>query len=265
MHPVLKWILILALITSATVLVIKVIHAQAASPVQSVQVDIAKQTPPPIPSPTQVSEPTPTATPFQRKAAEGFLVLVNWDHPRSSQKRPADLVTLESVFGEGLVSIAGNDNTINATAGAAAKEMFEAARESGIGPYLITSAYRCFSYQEAFYQEARAQNPGYGDDPYTNPVRVLPGNCTEHTTGLAVDILSEDYQNADDAYGDTPEGQWLSENAHKFGFILRYPKNKAHLTGVIYEPWHYRYVGIDAATQMHELGLCLEEYVDVPS
>jgi D-alanyl-D-alanine carboxypeptidase len=178
--------------------------------------------------------------------------------------RPADLVPLESVFSQDLVTIDNDDGSVNATAGAAARDMFQAARENGIGRYLITSAYRCVSYQEAFYQEALSEDPSYGDDPYNNPVRVLPGNCTEHTTGLAIDILSEAYRDADDGYADTAEGKWLAQNAHKFGFILRYPRNKQHLTGVIFEPWHYRYVGVEAATEIYELGLCLEEYVYMP-
>ena len=76
-----------------------------------------------------------------------------------------------------------------------------------------------------------------------DPVRVLPGNTSEHTTGLALDILSPRHDEADDSFGETPEGLWLAENAWKYGFILRYPEGKEALTGVIYEPWHFRYVG----------------------
>ena len=105
------------------------------------------------------------------------------------------------------------------------------------------------------------EDPDYGQDPYKNPVKVLPGKCSEHPTGLAVDILSEKYQEANEGYADTAEGRWLRENAHTYGFILRYPEKKEQITGVIYEPWHYRYVGAEAAAEIYEKGLCLEEYV----
>ncbi len=90
----------------------------------------------------------------------------------------------------------------------------------------------------------------------------MPGCMSEHTTGLALDILSENHETANDAYGETPEGRWLVENAHRYGFILRYPEGKEHITGVIYEPWHYRYVGVEAATEIWERGICLEEYLE---
>ena len=66
---------------------------------------------------------------------------------------------------------------------------------------------------------------------------------------------------ADTAFGDTSEAKWLAENAHRFGFILRYPADKTGITGVQYEPWHFRFVGREAATEIYEQGLCLEEYI----
>ena len=142
--------------------------------------------------------------------------------------------------------------------GKAAALMFKDAKSQGIGKYFITSAYRCVSYQDTLFQARVEQDPDYANDPYTDPVKVLPGKISEHATGLALDILSDNYKDADDGYADTPEGQWLLNNVHKYGFILRYPKDKEHITGVIYEPWHFRYVGVEAATEMYHLGLCLE-------
>jgi hypothetical protein len=155
MHPVLKWFLILALIAAAAVIAIKAFYTEPAT-AQALQTDPPEPHPSTVPSSTKTREAAPTATPFQRRPAEGLLVLINWEHPLTCEVRPADLVPLESVFSQDLVTIDNDDGSVNATAGAAARDMFQAARENGIGRYLITSAYRCVSYQEAFYQEAMA-------------------------------------------------------------------------------------------------------------
>ncbi len=90
----------------------------------------------------------------------------------------------------------------------------------------------------------------------------MPG-YSEHATGLSLDITSEDYQNLDEKQADTAESKWLAENCYKYGFILRYPPEKADITGIIYEPWHYRYVGKEAAKEIKEKGITLEEYLGV--
>ena len=199
------------------------------------------------------------ATAHESSGTEEFLILVNWDHP-VPYDRPDDLVTLGDIFNDE-VALTNSEGNINKEAGQAAKAMFSDALAQGIGRYKITSAYRSIVYQDQLWNARREQNPTYGDDPYNTPVKVMPGNKSEHTTGLAIDILSEAHEQANDEFADTQEGRWLAENAHKYGFILRYPKNKEHITGVIFEPWHYRYVGVDAATEMYEKNLCLEEYL----
>ena len=166
----------------------------------------------------------------------------------------------EDVFGEEVVLVNG-EGSIQIDAAEAAQEMFLAATAQGIGPFQITTAYRSVEYQEELFQKRKKQDPSYGEDPKNYPVKVLPGKFSEHTTGLALDILSVSYSQADDGFADTAEGKWLLEHAHEFGFILRYPKEKEHITGVIYEPWHYRYVGKEAAKEIWEQGICLEEYL----
>ena len=203
---------------------------------------------------------SPAATAMARQTApraEGTLLLVNWENPVPFD-RPEGLVTQADIFGDEVVLVNG-EGSVNREAGEAAKKMFLAARAEGIGRYKLSSAYRSIAYQEKLWQARRRQDPCYGDDPYTNPVKAMPGCMSEHTTGLALDILSENHETANDAYGETPEGRWLAENAHRYGFILRYPEGKEHITGVIYEPWHYRYVGVEAATEIWERGICLEE------
>lgn len=89
---------------------------------------------------------------------------------------------------------------------------------------------------------------------------AVPGT-SEHQTGLAVDIMSNYYLKLDKGQEDTEEQKWLMENSWKYGFILRYPNDKSHITGIYYEPWHYRYVGKDAAKEMFERDVCFEEYL----
>ncbi len=86
--------------------------------------------------------------------------------------------------------------------------------------------------------------------------RIEPAGCNENGAGLSVDIVS-----ASAGFSSTDEYKWLIDNAHKYGFVLRYPEDKTEITGMIYQPWHWRYVGIDVANEMKSNNLCLEEYL----
>ena len=88
-----------------------------------------------------------------------------------------------------------------------------------------------------------------------------PGE-SEHATGLAMDIVSSDYAGLDEKQGETDDQKWLMEHCYEYGFILRYPKDKSEDTGIIYEPWHYRYVGVEAALAIRDQGVTLEEYLN---
>ena len=88
---------------------------------------------------------------------------------------------------------------------------------------------------------------------------TVPGS-SEHQIGLAIDIITEGYSSLDEGFGNTRAGKWLADNSYKFGFILRYPAGKENITSIEFEPWHFRYVGVDAATVIHENGICLEEF-----
>ena len=88
--------------------------------------------------------------------------------------------------------------------------------------------------------------------------RVEPAGCSENGAGLAVDVIS-----ASAGFSSTNEYKWLEANAHNYGFVLRYPEDKTEITGMIYQPWHWRYVGIEVATEMKEQNLCLEEFLGV--
>ena len=138
-------------------------------------------------------------------------------------------------------------------------------RSAGLSP-VIRSAYRTDSYQSSLYENKvrRLQAEGLSDSEAraeAMTVVALPGT-SEHQTGLALDIVDAGYQELDEAQENTPVQQWLMRNSWRYGFILRYPTGKSNITGIIYEPWHYRYVGCDAARAIYESGLCLEEYLE---
>lgn len=145
------------------------------------------------------------------------------------------------------------------------KNMLQAAADDGID--LITvSAYRTYDYQKNNFDtsvEDRMTNDGMSySEAYESAIQSvqLPGQ-SEHNAGLAVDILSNEYESMDDdGFENTEAFAWLSEHAAEYGFILRYPKNTTDITGIIYEPWHYRFVGIYYANEIKNSGLCMEEY-----
>ena len=132
------------------------------------------------------------------------------------------------------------------------EKMASDAKKEGFN-IIAVSTYRSYTYQERLYNNY-VKNKGLH---YADMVSARPGH-SEHQTGLAVDIadLSLDYDN----FESTKEFNWVKHNAHKYGFILRYPKAKFHITGFKYEPWHYRYVGINPATEIYKNNLTLEEY-----
>lgn len=131
---------------------------------------------------------------------------------------------------------------------------------------VIVSAYRTHSYQAGLYQNRidRFIAQGYSREKAEVEAakRVAYPGTSEHELGLAVDIVDESYQKLNTKQETTAAQQWLMENCWRYGFILRYPNEKSEVTGIIYEPWHYRYVGKELAEALHESGLCLEEYFD---
>jgi D-alanyl-D-alanine carboxypeptidase len=131
--------------------------------------------------------------------------------------------------------------------------------------FVVCSAYRSIARQTERYRENVAKYQGWGYSyeracELTERTLAYPG-YSEHHTGLAVDIVAKTYQVLDEGYQNTAEAAWLAEHAHEYGFILRYPADKTEITGIDYEPWHFRYVGVEAATEIWEAGVCLEEYV----
>ena len=146
--------------------------------------------------------------------------------------------------------------------------MMDDCRAAGLQP-LICSSYRTWDDQEGLYQDRvrRFLAEGYSEDEAgarAGTVVAVPGT-SEHQLGLAVDIVDLSNQNLDETQEDTAVQGWLLEHSWEYGFILRYPRDKSEITGIIYEPWHYRYVGAEAAAEIHAGGLCLEEYLGCAS
>lgn len=158
-----------------------------------------------------------------------------------------------------------NDHAIDERAYPDLQAMMDAARAEGLYP-LICSSYRTQETQQRLYDQKVSQYLAAG---YSREVAeaeagkwvAFPGT-SEHQTGLAVDIVASGYQILDEQQERTAEQQWLMKNSYKYGFILRYPTAKSDITGINYEPWHYRYVGKEAAKEIYEKGLCLEEYLE---
>ena len=138
-----------------------------------------------------------------------------------------------------------------------AKEQFEKLSSDALSlgyRIVATSAYRSYDYQKDLY-EFYVKEKGL---EYADLCSARPGH-SEHQTGLAVDV--EGSNRSYDDFEDAIEFNWMKENAHKYGFILRYPKDKQDITGFKYEPWHYRYVGLNMAEEIYTKNLTLEEYI----
>lgn len=145
------------------------------------------------------------------------------------------------------------------------ENMLNAARKEGLKP-IICSAYRTRKYQTDLYNKKvkEYKRKGYNQKMAEEKAStwVAIPSTGEHETGLSVDIVSQDYQILDEKQEKTKEQKWLIENCYKYGFILRYPTEKREITKINYEPWHYRYVGIENAKFIKEKDMCLEEYIE---
>lgn len=176
-----------------------------------------------------------------------YLVLVNKSYKLPNDYIPTNLKLISTEF--------ANENKFLRVE---AKEAFEKlSRDAKSLGYKIiaVSTYRDYDYQEKLYNEyVKEKGLEYADN-----CSARPGH-SEHQTGLAVDV--EGSNNDYDEFENSKEFNWMKDNAYKYGFILRYPNGKEKITGFKYEPWHYRYVGVDTAKVIYEENITLEEYYD---
>ena len=188
---------------------------------------------------------------FAKEKEEYYLLLANAENPL-----PQDWsIQTEEVQ---------NGYEMDKRAAPAMREMIQAAKEDGV-ELMLCSAYRSVEKQQQLFDRSQQAYMAQGmseEEAYakTATETAIPGT-SEHQTGLAADIVTPTYQMLDAGFADTPAGQWLSKHAAEYGFVLRYPQDKQEVTGIIYESWHYRFVGKTHAKLMKESGLCLEEYL----
>lgn len=181
-----------------------------------------------------------------------YFILINRENRLSENYVPDNLIEISSRF----LNYAEDDN-LESTASEALNRMFNAAMEDGIS-LIGVSGYRSYDMQRRLYdtrmmREGEAQTRSY----------TAEAGASEHQTGLAIDILSDEYSVLDEGFENTRAFKWLNENCYKYGFILRYLKGKEDITGYNYEPWHFRYIGNEeAAMEIMNRGLTFEEYIN---
>ena len=184
-----------------------------------------------------------------------YLVLINSDHRLEANFSPSDLRIIN------VLDYTGNPATtkyMRETAATMVEALFQAASDEAGFTLLAKSAYRSYQAQEQLYYH----KVGVLGQAEVNRLVALPG-YSEHQTGLALDVAAYSPDGFERVFGDTLESQWLAQNAHRFGFIIRFPAGRESETGFMHEPWHIRYVGIEAATYIYENGLILEEFLQL--
>lgn len=176
---------------------------------------------------------------------KGILMLVNKYNYLPENYNPNDIVDVKNWYCYG-------ENKIKEEVYQKFIEMFNVAKGED-KKLIISSGYRTYEEQKETYNNYVDR---YGTKK-GDALAARPG-FSEHETGLTLDITTGSATK--DTFEDTEEFKWLKENSYKYGFILRYPKNKEDITGYAYEPWHYRYVGVEVATKIHELDITFDEY-----
>lgn len=175
----------------------------------------------------------------------GFGIIVNKYYSLPDKYAPDDVVSMSNQY-------AYPDNSIRSEVYEAFKEMSKAAKGDSIS-LIVNSSYRDYESQKEIYEDYKDKN----GTEYADKYAARP-NFSEHQTGLSLDIFSPGYGMK--TFENSEAFRWLSENSYKYGFILRYPKDKEDITGYSYESWHYRYLGKDLATKVFESSLTFDEY-----
>ncbi len=191
-----------------------------------------------------------------------YLLLANKQKPLGATYAPPSLKAVPTNLTNG-----GKALELESGAADAAIALVRDLHAHGFTDIVITSAYRTYAYQEYLFNHYTELEQNRHPDWTAAQCReevltysALPGT-SEHQTGLCMDLISAKSTALDESFAAHPVYAYLCENAHRFGFILRYPKGKENVTGYTWEPWHYRYVGVDEATRIHAAGITLEEYV----
>ena len=184
---------------------------------------------------------------FDTNTEDDLLMLVNKYYHLSEDYEPTDLVNISNryYYGEG--------HQIRSVVYDAFIDMWNEANNAGIY-FIINSSYRTFQEQQEVYDSYKDSR----GTTYADSIAARPG-YSEHQTGLSLDIFSTEYTTTD-SFKDSPHYQWLTQNAYKYGFIQRYEADTEELTGFAEEAWHWRYVGVEVATYLHEHDITFDEY-----
>ncbi len=192
-----------------------------------------------------------------------YLVLLNKTHTSGENYCPPDLTALDNSM-----TLYGKEIQLREYAAKATEALISELHARGYTDIVVTSGYRSYSYQQSLFNtyigQEMAAHPDWTEQQareYVLTYSAAPGT-SEHHTGDCIDLISTGNVVLDESFAKNPAYDWLKDNAHHFGFILRYPKNKTEITGYSYEPWHYRFVGVKAATEIYEQGITLEEYLN---
>lgn len=176
-------------------------------------------------------------------------MIVNKYYKLNNEFAPEDIIPISSKYAWG----ENGSKTTRKITFDAYLNMYNAAKNDGI-TLMINSSYRTYNEQEQVYKN---YDEKYGNE-YADEIAARPGH-SEHQTGLALDIFCTTNSNRK-TFKDTEAYQWLLNNSYKYGFILRYPEGKENITGFTFESWHYRYVGLEIATYIHENNITFDEY-----
>ena len=186
---------------------------------------------------------------YETDISKNTLMIANKYYALNKDYIPDDLVNASLDYSWGELG----SNKVRQIAYDAYLNMWNEAKEKGYY-FMINSSYRSYDDQEIVYNRYKSSR----GEKYADSIAARPG-YSEHQTGLALDIFSKAHPSIS-SFKESEEANWLKENAHRFGFILRYPDGLENITGYSYEAWHYRYVGIDAATYIYENNITYEEY-----
>ena len=236
------------------------VYSEAVARMKAEEAAAAQQTPTPaaVETPTPAETPAPTEEPVPEEPESDLpdidinsweYVLVNADNPLSADFAPPEIVTVSD-------SQCPLDSRIKEPILA----MKAAAEAQGLSVYL-SSGYRSYSDQAANFIRV-CNNNGVADGKDANGFYItMPAGCSEHQTGICCDITDHYYEIKNRSIENTATYQYLLAHCHEYGFILRFPDGKEDITGVMYEPFHFRYVGVEAATYIMEKGLTFEEFL----
>lgn len=230
------------------------LEADRSSQSQEVPEDVPEEV-----TPTDMTDEEKTArlAEIEKRLNDELLVLVNVENVLGPDDEPAEFLTVEGY-------------RLDKTAGENLQKMLTDMRAAGHETMTIYSAFRNYAKQESNFNNKINQyiNRGYDRETATEMAATIvnPPGKSEHQTGLAADICTSEMVNQ---YGSLPEQfaqtdayNWLYEHCDEYGFILRYPEDKEDVTGITFEPWHYRYVGNEYAKEIMDKKICLEEYIE---